>query len=106
MKTKNVLNSYWTWCCRGHIRWQQVTRRALSSQQEEASQEGTYTSIILNLDDNVFRQVNKERSSLEVWKKVDEVFLVKSLLSCISVKVMLFGFKMDLNKNLEVNLDD
>lgn len=34
-------------------------------------------------------------TALKVWKKLDEFFLMKSLSSRISLKVQLFGFKMD-----------
>lgn len=40
-----------------------------------------------------------------VWKKLDELFLIKSLSSQIILKMQLFGFKMDAIKSLECNLD-
>lgn len=46
-----------------------------------------YTSVILALDDNVIRQVNKEKTVLKIWKKIDKLFPIKSLLSRISLKV-------------------
>lgn len=49
--------------------------------------EKAYISIILQLVDNVIRQVNKERTALEAWKKLDELFFLKSLSSHIRLKV-------------------
>lgn len=50
--------------------------------------------------------MNKEKTTIKVCKKLNEVFLVKSLYSRINLKVQLFGFKMDLSKSLEANLDE
>lgn len=60
----------------------------------------------MNLANNVIRQVNKERTALEAWKKLDELYLVKSLSRKISLKVQLFGFKMDASRSLKSNFDE
>lgn len=60
----------------------------------------------MNLADNVLRQVNKKTIALEVWKKLYEFYLLKSLSSRINLKVQFFNFKMDSTKSLETNLDD
>lgn len=41
-----------------------------------------------------------------VWKKLDELYLLKSLSSRISLKVQLFGFRIDTSKSLESNLNE
>lgn len=48
--------------------------------------------------------MNKEKTSLELWKKLDELYLVKSVFGIISLKVL--KFKIYLSKSFERNLDE
>ena len=68
--------------------------------------DNTYSLLILNLTNNVLRQVNEEGTTLKVWTKLKSLYMVKSLFNNIYLQEQLFGFKMDTSKNLEENLDD
>ena len=37
-----------------------------------------YTLLILNLSDNVLRQVNDEETTIKVWSKLESLYMVKS----------------------------
>ncbi|TXG48044.1 hypothetical protein EZV62_027338 [Acer yangbiense] len=63
-------------------------------------------TIILNLSDNVLREVNDETTAFDVWKKLESLYLTKSLTNKIYLKERLFSFKMDPNKGLGQNLDE
>ncbi|PON38034.1 hypothetical protein PanWU01x14_315780 [Parasponia andersonii] len=66
----------------------------------------TYSLLILNLADNVLRQVDEEDTDLEIWNKLDPFYTTKSLSNKIFLKAQLFGFRMDSTKSLEDNLID
>ncbi|TXG61570.1 hypothetical protein EZV62_012933 [Acer yangbiense] len=61
-------------------------------------------TIILSLSDNVLREVNDEKTACNVWKKLESLYLTKSLTNKIYLKERLFSFKMDANKGLCQNL--
>ncbi|TXG51626.1 hypothetical protein EZV62_024150 [Acer yangbiense] len=62
--------------------------------------------IILNLSDNVLRQVNDGKTACDVCKKLERLYLTKSLTNKIYLKERLFAFKMNASKGLGQNLDD
>ena len=63
-------------------------------------------TIILNLSDNVIREVNDETTTFDVWKKLEGLYLTKSLTNKIYLKQRMFSFKMDPSKGLGQNLDE
>ena len=63
-------------------------------------------TIILNLSDNVLREVNDETTAYSVWNKLESLYMTKSLTDKIYLKERLFRFKMDSSKNLGLNLDE
>lgn len=65
-----------------------------------------FSTVILHLVDNVLRQVDGEESAAAIWTKLDKRYMSQSLSNKIYLTERLFGFKMDMNKNLEENLDD
>ena len=77
-----------------------------SSDAVKELQESAYSIIILYLADNVLRQIDGEDTAYKVWKKLEQLYLTKSLTNRILLKEKFFGFKMDTTKNLEPNLDD
>lgn len=65
-----------------------------------------YSTVILYLADNVLRRVSAIDNVSDLWTKLDELFLSKSLANKIYLKERLFDFKMDSSKGLEENIDD
>ncbi|PON64464.1 hypothetical protein TorRG33x02_273130 [Trema orientale] len=74
--------------------------------EKEELLETAYSLLILNLADNVLRQVDEQDTAAKVWSKLDSLYLTKTLSNKIYLKEQLFGFKMDSTKSLEDNLDD
>ncbi|KAL2230503.1 UNVERIFIED_CONTAM: hypothetical protein Sindi_1644700 [Sesamum indicum] len=68
--------------------------------------EYAYSSIILNLSDNVLRKVGKQTSAKKLWKKLEELYTETSLPSKLFLLEKFFRYKLDLSKNIDENLDD
>ncbi|TXG60444.1 hypothetical protein EZV62_015017 [Acer yangbiense] len=79
---------------------------ALTDEQKDDMLEMALWTIILNLYDNVLRKVNDESTAFDVWKKLESLYLTKSLTNKIYLKECLFSFKMDPSKCLGQNLDE
>ena len=78
----------------------------LTVEQKDDMLEMALGTIILNLSDNILREVNDEKTACDVWNKLESLYLTKSLTNKIYLKERLFGFKMDASKGLGKNLDD
>ena len=63
-------------------------------------------TIIFHLSDSIIRLVDKEDSPAKIWKKLDNLFQVKSLTNKIFLKERLFGYRMNTAKSLDQNLDE
>lgn len=61
-----------------------------------------FRTIILYLVDNVLRQVNDAKTAIEVWTQLDTIYLTNNLY----IKERFLGFKMNLTKELETNIDE
>ncbi|KAL5559095.1 hypothetical protein UlMin_035306 [Ulmus minor] len=77
----------------------------LSQEEKEDMMELTYSTIILNLADNVLRKVDKEDTAAKVWLKLESLYMTKSVLGIAFIKEQLFSFKMDQGKSLDDNLE-
>lgn len=62
--------------------------------------------MVLYLADNVLKQIDGEETAFGAWKKLEELFMAKSLTNRILLKERFLGFHMDPCKNLEQNLDE
>ncbi|TXG60670.1 hypothetical protein EZV62_015243 [Acer yangbiense] len=78
----------------------------MSANEKQELKELAYITIILNLADNVLRQVNDEDTIAKIWNKLESLYMTKSLSGKIYLKEQFFGFKMDQSKSFEDNLDD
>ena len=65
-----------------------------------------YNTIILHLYDNVLRKVDDTKTTTELWKKLESLFLVTTLPNKIFLLEQFFSFKMDISKDLDANLDE
>ena len=62
--------------------------------------------IIMNLADNVLRQVVGEKTALGIWNRLNQLYMAKSTATKIFLKGKFYGFKMNATISLEQNLDD
>ena len=78
----------------------------LSDDKKKEMDEIALSTIILHLSDNVLRKVDDMQTTAAMWKKLEELYLVRSLPDRILLFEQFFGFKMDISKDLDANLDE
>lgn len=62
-------------------------------------------ALILNLGDSVRREVSKEKMAEQIWVKLDNIYLHKSLHNRLYLKQKLFAYRMQEDKSIEDQLD-
>ena len=60
--------------------------------QEKEMQENAFSILVLYLADNVLRQIDGEETAFGAWRKLEELFMAKSLTNRILLKERFFGF--------------
>ena len=65
-----------------------------------------YGTLILNLSDNIIRQVLEEETTHKLWKKLECLFTTKDLLNKMYLREKNFTYKMDPSKTLSENLEE
>ncbi|KAL2238396.1 UNVERIFIED_CONTAM: Retrovirus-related Pol polyprotein from transposon TNT 1-94 [Sesamum indicum] len=78
----------------------------VSEEKQLENDEFAYSSIILNLSDNVLRKVGKQKTSKELLKKLEDLYTETSLPSKLFLLEKFFRYKLDLSKNIDENLDE
>ena len=68
-------------------------------------EEQAHSEIFIRLSDDVARQVVSFTDPSLLWKKLEDLYLRKSLPSRISLLCKLFNFRMDVHMSLQDNLD-
>lgn len=63
------------------------------------------SAIFLSLDDKVLREVAHEKTACAVWKKLEELYMVKSLANRLYMKQQLYNYRFVENKPLNEQLD-
>ncbi|KAL8525585.1 hypothetical protein ACS0TY_014995 [Phlomoides rotata] len=67
--------------------------------------EKAHSAIILCLGDKPLREVSKEKTVIDVWKKLESLYQTKSVSNKLYVKQKLLDFMMSEDKNLSEQLD-
>ncbi|KAL8470623.1 hypothetical protein ACS0TY_033249 [Phlomoides rotata] len=67
--------------------------------------EKAHSAIILCLGDKPLREVSKEKTAIDVWRKLESLYQTKSVPNKLYVKQKLLNFKMSEDKNLSEQLD-
>jgi len=80
--------------------------KELSDQDKLKLDRKAMSTIRLSLSDEVLREVLKEETAASLWKRLEEVYMKKSLASRIILKKKLFLFKMKSGVSLQQHLDD
>ena len=68
--------------------------------------EMAYLMILLYLSDELLRLVDEATTTGDLWKKLESLYLTKSLLNKLYLKEKFLGYKMNHSKSLEENLDE
>ncbi|KAL8544381.1 hypothetical protein ACS0TY_004791 [Phlomoides rotata] len=64
-----------------------------------------HSAIILCLGDKPLREVSKEKTGIDVWRKLESLYQTKSVPNKLYVKQKLLNFRMSEDKNLSEQLD-
>ncbi|KAL8476571.1 hypothetical protein ACS0TY_029029 [Phlomoides rotata] len=67
--------------------------------------EKAHSAIILCLGDRPLREVSKEKTVIDVWKKFESLYQTKSVSNKLYVKQRLLYFRMSEDKNLNEQID-
>ncbi|KAL8515588.1 hypothetical protein ACS0TY_014326 [Phlomoides rotata] len=67
--------------------------------------EKAHSAIILYLGDKPLREVCKEKTAIEVWRKLESLYQTKSISNKLYVKQKLLDFRMSDGKDLNEQLD-
>lgn len=64
------------------------------------------STIFLSIDDKVLREVSKEETPAAVWKKLDSLYMTKSLANRLYLKQRLYTFKFTDERSVLDQLDE
>ncbi|KAL8509344.1 hypothetical protein ACS0TY_016521 [Phlomoides rotata] len=76
-----------------------------SREKKTEIKEKAHSAIILCLGDKPLREVSKEKTVIDVWKKLESLYQTKSVSNKLYVKQKLLDFRMSEDKNLSEHLD-
>ena len=78
----------------------------LLAEQRVDVEEKAFNTLILSLGDKVLREVSKMTTALEIWKRLDNLYLTKTLSSRLYLKTKFFTFKMKEKQKLQDHIDE
>ncbi|KAL8457037.1 hypothetical protein ACS0TY_035029 [Phlomoides rotata] len=78
---------------------------SISRKKKVEIMEKAHSAIILCLGDKSLREVSKEKTAIDVWKKLEFLYQTKSVSNKLYVKQKLLDFRMSDDKNLSEQLD-
>ncbi|KAI0512123.1 hypothetical protein KFK09_012760 [Dendrobium nobile] len=65
-----------------------------------------HSIILLSIDDEVLREVAEEDTALKVWRKLESIYMKKSLTNRLLLKKQLYTLQMEENQALIKHLND
>ncbi|KAL8542762.1 hypothetical protein ACS0TY_003589 [Phlomoides rotata] len=78
---------------------------SISREKKVEIMEKAHSAIILCLGDKPLREVSKEKTAIDVWKKLESLYQTKSVSNKLYVKQKLLDFRMSEDKGLSEQLD-
>lgn len=72
----------------------------------QEAQEKAHSAIVLCLSDKVLRKVSHEETALDVWNKLQEPYLQKTLVNRLYMKQKLYSYKIQDDRPLGDQLDE
>ncbi|KAL8507705.1 hypothetical protein ACS0TY_018301 [Phlomoides rotata] len=81
------------------------TESSISREKKVEINEKAHSAIILCLGDKPLREVSKEKTVIDVWKKLKSLYQTKSVSNKLYVKQKLLDFRMSEDKGLSEQLD-
>ncbi|GKB29167.1 retrovirus-related pol polyprotein from transposon TNT 1-94 [Tanacetum coccineum] len=65
-----------------------------------------YSALILCLGDRVLQEITKETTTARIWKKLETLYMTKSLANRLYLKKRLYTFNMHLGKSQSYHIDE
>ncbi|KAL8462500.1 hypothetical protein ACS0TY_033507 [Phlomoides rotata] len=78
---------------------------SISRERKIEIMEKVHSAIILCLGDKPLREVSKEKTTIDIWKKLESLYQTKSVSNKLYVKQKLLDFRISKDKNLSEQLD-
>ncbi|KAL8519651.1 hypothetical protein ACS0TY_010548 [Phlomoides rotata] len=78
---------------------------SISREKKVKIMEKAHSAIILCLGDKPLREVSKEKTAIDVWKKLESLYQTKLVSNKLYVKQKLLDFRMSEDKGLSEQLD-
>ncbi|KAL8492128.1 hypothetical protein ACS0TY_023672 [Phlomoides rotata] len=78
---------------------------SISRERKVEIMEKAHSAIILYLGDKPLHEVSKEKTAIDVWKKLESLYQTKSVSNKLYVKQKLLDFRMSKDKNLSEQFD-
>ncbi|KAL8505064.1 hypothetical protein ACS0TY_016322 [Phlomoides rotata] len=78
---------------------------SISREKKVKINEKAHSAIILCLGDKPLREVSKKKTAIDVWKKLESLYQIKSVSNKLFVKQKLLDFRMSEDKGLSEQLD-
>ncbi|TYJ96960.1 Retrovirus-related Pol polyprotein from transposon TNT 1-94 [Cucumis melo var. makuwa] len=78
----------------------------MTQEEKETMENVAYGAIVLNLSDNVLKEVIGEETTYGMWKKLEELYQSKDLPNRAYMRERFLTYKMDDNKSLIENLGE
>ena len=75
----------------------------ITEDEKKDTDEMNYSKILLYISDEVLRLMDEATTTGELWKKLESLYLTKSLRNKLYLKEKFFGYMMDQSKGLEEN---
>ena len=69
-------------------------------------QKKAYNALILCLSDGILREITKERTAAGIWKKLETLYMTKSLANRLYLKKKLYTFHMHPGKSQSEHIDE
>ncbi|KAH9647724.1 Integrase catalytic domain-containing protein [Citrus sinensis] len=83
-----------------------ISSSSMTPQQAAEIDKKARTTIILSLGDSMIREVAREKTVVDLWAKLERVYMTKSLANRLYIKKMMFTLKMVEGSSLEDHIDE
>ena len=77
----------------------------LSKKEKQDILDKAQSTLILSLGDRALREVSRETSTAAFWRKLESLYMTKSLANRLYLKQRLYSFKMQEGRSIEDQID-
>ena len=78
----------------------------LSKKEKQNILNKAQSTLILSLKDRALREISRESSGVAIWRKLESLYMTKSLANRLYLKQRLYSFKMQEERSIEDQMDE